>query len=82
MYLVDWKETLPAGKVHVPLRLKETFQASKDVPCWPLKGRVSKDTRQRLRMLLSPEKEAGYPDAPGPDLGGITIRSKYKIRIL
>jgi hypothetical protein len=42
MYLTGWKETFPDGE---------------DVPCRPFKGRVSKDTHQRLRMALSPEKQ-------------------------
>jgi hypothetical protein len=35
------------------------------VPRRPVKGRVSEDTRPRLRvrMGLPPEKAAGYPDA-------------------
>jgi hypothetical protein len=31
---------------------KETFSASKVVPCQPFKGQVYKDTRQRLRMQV------------------------------
>jgi hypothetical protein len=53
IFLVDWKGTFPDGK---------------DVLCRPFKGRVSKDTRQRMRMPLSPEKATGYPDVPGPSL--------------
>jgi hypothetical protein len=51
--MAGWKGFLPVGE---------------DVPCRPFKGRVSKDTRQRLRMALSPEKSAGYPDVLGPHL--------------
>jgi hypothetical protein len=53
MYLVEWKGFLPASEV---------------VPCRPFKGRVSKETRQRLRMAISLEKATGYPDAQGPSL--------------
>jgi hypothetical protein len=60
MYLTNWKEALPAGKVHASPAGRKPFQL--------LKGWVSEHTRQRLRMALSPEKAAGYPDAPGPAL--------------
>jgi hypothetical protein len=49
---------------------KKLFQV---VPCRPVKGRVSKDTRQRVWMALSPEKAAGYPDAPGPSLAIVRV---------
>jgi hypothetical protein len=57
VYLANWKETFPAGE---------------DVPCRPVKRRVSKDTHldtcPQLRMRLPPEKAAGYPDVTGPAL--------------
>jgi hypothetical protein len=56
MYLTNWKETLPAFK-HVPFRLEG------NPPSRPFKGRVSKDTHQRVRMAILPEKASGYPDA-------------------
>jgi hypothetical protein len=43
MYLAGWKETLQVNKVH---------------SCRPFKGRVSKDTRQQLRMAISLQKAA------------------------
>jgi hypothetical protein len=38
------------------------------VPRRPFRGRVSKDTRQRVRMPRWPEKAAGYPDSNCPSL--------------
>jgi hypothetical protein len=50
MYLVDWKETLPASKV---------------VPSQQSEGCISVDTRQQMRMSDSAEKASGYLDAKG-----------------
>jgi hypothetical protein len=59
------EENLSSQRVTSLLTGRNPFQP---VPCLPFKGRVSKDTRQRLQMALSPEKAAGYPDVLGPSL--------------
>jgi hypothetical protein len=38
------------------------------VPCRLVKGQVSKDTHQRVRMVILPEKASRYPDAERPSL--------------
>jgi hypothetical protein len=91
--MAGWKEVLPASEACTLLTGRETLQstrykylanwkafpAGEDVPRQPVKGRVSEDTRPWLRMRLSPEKAAGYPDATGPALACYVLGDiKYK----